>query len=641
MLNGACLTPWLFFLFLCSGCAALIYEVVWLQLLQLVIGLNTISLGLLLAAFMGGMCLGSLLLSRMIPRRYHPLRVYGLLELGIGILGIVLLFALPWIGQYYGAFGGSGIGGIWRRGAVAGICLLPPTVLMGATLPAMARWVEMTPRGVSWLGFFYAGNIIGAVLGCLLAGFYLLRVYNMAVATYVAAAINGLVMLLAFGLSWVTPHTGSLDRSPVEQTRGGLDEWRIYVAIGLSGLTALGAEVVWTRSLSLLLGATVYTFSIILAVFLVGLGLGSSAGAALSRLTARPRTALAWCQVLAMGGTAWTAWIVARSLPGWPINPTLAQSPWPIFQMDIARCWWALLPAPLFWGASFPLALAGVARLGQDPGRLVGRVYTANTVGAILGALLFSLWIVPAAGGQGAERLLIGLSASAALILWWQVLRFKQSDSEAEPVQDHSMAAWRWLSLALVIGLAAVIIWSMPAMPWGMAAYGRFVATYGHRLAPGVVDSSQIPKSTGEPDIFCTYLGEGIQGTVAVTQWKSGVRCFHSAGKVQASSDAHDMRLQRLLGHLAALVHPKPESVLVVACGAGVTAGSFVPHPSVRQIVICEIEPLVPQRVAPMFEKENYSVVKDPRTRIVLDDGRHYLRTTREQFDIITSLRIR
>jgi spermidine synthase len=122
-----------------------------------------------------------------------------------------------------------------------------------------------------------------------------------------------------------------------------------------------------------------------------------------------------------------------------------------------------------------------------------------------------------------------------------------------------------------------------------------------------------------------------------VTESTEGIRSFHGAGKVQASNDPADMRLQRMLGHLAALAHGEPKSVLVVACGAGVTAGSFVPYPSVEQIVICDIEPLVPANVAPRFAEENHNVVADPRTRLVFDDGRHFMSTTREKFDVITS----
>src|SRR5690348_5200127 len=168
----------LLLLFVGSGCAALIYEVVWFQLLQLVIGSSAVSLGVLLGTFMGGMCLGSYVVPRYLDVRRHPMRVYAALELGIGLMGLLLLFGMPLVNSIYIAIGG---GHIVVRAIVAGICLLPPTLMMGATLPAIARWVETTPEGVSWLGFFYGGNIAGAVLGSVLAGFYFLRVYDMAV----------------------------------------------------------------------------------------------------------------------------------------------------------------------------------------------------------------------------------------------------------------------------------------------------------------------------------------------------------------------------------------------------------------------------------------------------------------------------
>src|SRR5947208_4561548 len=248
-----------------SGCAALIYEIVWFQLLQLVIGSSAVSLGLLLAAYMGGLCLGSALLPRIVSRNYHPLRVYAVLELGIGVLGLAVLFGLPLIGRMYVATATQGVIGLVERGIIAALCLLPPTVLMGASLPAISRWLETTSEGVSWMGLLYAGNIAGAVFGCLLAGFYLLRVYDMATATYVAAAVNIEVAVLAYLMA-------SARGSPVETIAAPRDRESaaagrdaasppgarvVYVAIALSGFCALAAEVVWTRLLALLLGATV------------------------------------------------------------------------------------------------------------------------------------------------------------------------------------------------------------------------------------------------------------------------------------------------------------------------------------------------------------------------------------------------
>ena len=283
--------PILLILFVGSGCAALIYEIVWFQLLQLAIGSSAVSLGALLGTFMGGMCLGSILLPKKISTRHHPLRVYAYLELGIGVLGLLVLWAIPVLDRVYAAVASIGLQGVFLRAVVAAICLLPPTLLMGASLPAIARWIEATPSGISWLGFFYGGNIAGAVFGSLIAGFYLLRVYDMAFTTYTAvfinAAVGGLALLLARSAEY-TPSEAAATSAPVRAT----DAKTVYLVIGISGMCALGAEVVWTRLLAVMMGATVYTFSVILAVFLVGLGIGSSIGALLARSIARPRVAL-------------------------------------------------------------------------------------------------------------------------------------------------------------------------------------------------------------------------------------------------------------------------------------------------------------------------------------------------------------
>jgi spermidine synthase len=628
--------PVLLLLFVASGCAALIYEVVWLELLQLVVGSTAVSMGVLLGTFMGGMCLGSLLLPRLVSVRRHPLRVYAALELGIGAMGLAVLFGIPHVEQVYARYAGHGWSSILLRGAVAGVCLLPPTLLMGATLPAIARWVETSPQGVSWLGFFYGGNIAGAVLGCLLAGFYLLRVYDTATATYVAFALNGLVGTAALVLAAATRYAAPGEAAMKEHADPSAGAWAVYLAIALSGMSALGAEVVWTRLLALLLGGTVYTFSLILAVFLIGLGIGSSVGALVARGEASPREALGLCQWLLTAAIAWTALMIAQSLPYWPILPSLSPSPWYNFQVDLVRCLWAILPPACLWGASFPLALAAAASRGQDPGRLVGGVYAANTIGAIVGALAFSLWLIPAIGTAGAERALVGLAAAAALAAF--LPNFRRWTVTARVAGAGAMT----VATAAAAGLA----WIITPVPWPVVAFGRETVSLIPQVSLGIFH--EVPESAGDADVFCTYVGEGTNVSVAVTETKDGVRSFHGAGKIQASSLPADMRLQRMLGHIPALLHKKPETVLVVACGAGVTAGTFVVHPDVKRIVICDIEPLVPQVVTPMFGEQNYHVVdgiarENPHTvngkqvEVIYDDGRHFLRTTREKFDIITS----
>jgi spermidine synthase len=628
--------PVLLLLFVGSGCAALIYEVVWFELLQLVIGSTAVSLGVLLGTFMGGMCLGSLLLPRLVSSRRHPLRVYAILELGIGAIAVGVLFGMPYVELVYTRYAGHGLAGVLLRGAAAGACLLPPTLLLGATLPAIARWVETGPLGVSWLGFFYGGNIAGAVLGCLLAGFFLLRVYDMATATYVAVTINATVAAVALALSAARSRHEVPALATNERVRTAAGAWAVHLAIALSGMSALGAEVVWTRLLSLILGGTVYTFSLILAVFLIGLGIGSGLGALLARRSAPARLALGACQWLLTAAIAWTAIMISESLPFWPIVPALSPSPWYTLQLDLVRCLWAILPPACLWGASFPLALAAVASQGQDPGRLVGGVYAANTIGAIAGALSFSLVIVPTIGTAGAERALIGLAAAAGLVALLPRIRPAHA-----PLRLAGAAA-----LASAIGVAGWLGWRVTPVPWVVVAFGRQTPTWLKRSVPGIVED--VPTDPGNRDTFCTYVGEGTNASVAVTVTSDGLRSFHSAGKVQASTLKSDMRVQRMLGHLPALLHKKPESVLVVACGAGVTAGAFLLHPDVKRIVICDIEPLVPTVVTPMFGAENYHVVdgiarENPhmvngkQVEVIYDDGRHFLRTTREKFDIITS----
>src|SRR5262245_51690177 len=258
--------PVLLVLFVGSGCSALIYEVVWFQLLQLVIGSSAVSLAVLLGTFMGGMCLGSLAVPRFVSPRHHPLAVYALLELGLGVLGVAVLFGMPSVHHLYREAAGQGLSSWLLRGLACAVCLLLPAVLMGATLPAVARWVEATPQGLSWLGFFYGGNIVGAVFGCLLAGFYLLRVHDMETATYVAAMLNGAVALAGLLLAKLTTYKPSADDSQKNAPERSAGSAIVYFAIALSGMSALGAEVVWTRLLSLMFGGTVYTFSIILAV---------------------------------------------------------------------------------------------------------------------------------------------------------------------------------------------------------------------------------------------------------------------------------------------------------------------------------------------------------------------------------------
>jgi spermidine synthase len=621
--------PPMLLLFIGSGCAALIYEIVWFQVLQLVVGASAVSLAILLGTFMGGMFAGSLLITRYVSVAEHPLRVYAKLEGMIGAAGAMLIVLMPLVGRLYTAADGGGTASIVLRAAVSVILLLPATVLMGATLPAISRYVEATPTGIAWLGFFYGGNILGAVIGCLIAGFYLLRVYDLTIASLTAVGLNVIVATGAFLLSMRAPYVpgGAIYDRPsfADSTKNARSSdaarYRacasrtaptegIYVVIALSGLTALGAEVVWTRLLSLLFGATTYAFSIILAVFLVGLGIGSAIGSMLVRNTSNARATLGWVQLFLAFATAYGAWMAAQQLPHWPVDPSLAPA-WFNFQIDLARALFTMLPAAVLWGASFPLAVAAAAQPRDganieskaDTGVTVGRVYAANTLGAIAGSLLTGLVCVPMIGTQGAQQVLIVVSMISAAVALAPLLRASRRATFA-------------FSLTLICALWATA--NVRPVPAGLVAWGRTLA------------------SQGEPHAL--YVGEGMNSSVAVTEEANGWRNFHVSGKVEASTEPQDMRLQRLLGHLTALMNENgPSRVLVVGFGAGVTAGAISIHPAVERMVICELEPLIPQVVSTYFSEANYGVASNPKVQIVYDDARHYVLTTREKFDVITS----
>ena len=468
---------------------------------------------------------------------------------------------------------------------------------MGASLPAIVRWVESTPRGVSWWGLLYGGNTVGAVVGCLLAGFYLLRVYDTVVATFAAAAINVVVALVSFALAkTAAPATAAASSdepasdSAAEAMAGGASDgplWPVYVTIGVSGACALGAEVIWTRLMGMLMGATVYVFSIILAVFLIGLALGSSAGSWLLRVmpgARNARLALAWCQVLLTLGIAWTAWMIADSLPYWPINPLLTTSPWFTFQLDMARTLWALLPATVLWGASFPLALAAVAAPRQDPGSVVGGVYAANTLGCIVGALVVSLMLIPWIGTQDSQRLLLVLSAASAWLLLFPFV-------------------WEQRSKPAAVGLAAsllgvgILVGGIHMVPGELIAYGRKMAV-----------------NAGKSKVL--YTVEGRNSSVAITQWNDGNVEIDVNGHVEATTEPYDMKLQRMVGHLPALLHPDPKSVLGIGFGAGVSAGTFTRYPGIQHITVCEIEPVIPPTSTRFFAKQDYEVYHNPKTHV-------------------------
>ena len=346
--------------------------------------------------------------------------------------------------------------GIWSKVALAvtlvflivffnvyqGVKEVSPVVLanarmLGASQRQLLRFVYL-PSATSWVfsslhtsvGFAVVGAVVGEYLGSAGGLGYLIQqaegVFDVAgvfAGMFVLAAfvilIDLAVTAAGLALARATPYAPKAERgdngaAPMKLLRPGTAP--VYLAIALSGATGLAAEAVWTRMLSLLLGATTYTFSLILGAFLIGLGIGSSVGAGMARTSRDPRRALGVCQALLVAAIAWAAYSTTDFLPYWPVSPNLSATPTYTFQIDFVRCLWVVLPGALLWGASFPLALAAARGDEEDSGKLVGSVYAANTIGGIVGALFGSLLIIAWLGTQAAERVLMATAALSALI---------------------------------------------------------------------------------------------------------------------------------------------------------------------------------------------------------------------------------
>ena len=402
---------------------------------------------------------------------------------------------------------------------------------------------------------------MGAVFGCLLAGFYLLRLYNMATATYCGRGHQpGGGRCSASGCPRARPpdpRPANAAPTRVAQSaddgRGRLARLRHHRAFRAP--CALGAEVVWTRLMGMLLGSTVYVFSIILAVFLIGLALGSAAGSWICAHACRPRLALGWCQMLLAGGIAWTAYMIADSLPYWPINPLLSRQSLVHLPARSGALPVGHSAADAALGREFP---AGPAPPWRGPARIPAAWWAASmppTRSAPSSARWGSAWCwCRRSARSNSQRLLLLLSAVSALFVAGAVHR-------AKPAQGHGFGA----ALAASMVAAVLLARNVDPIPGKLIAYGRRMAI-----------------SAGQSKIL--YTAEGRNSSVAITRWNDGAIEVDVNGHVEATTEPYDMKLQRMVGHLpGAAASATRESVLGIGFGAGVSAGTFTRYPGIEK----------------------------------------------------------
>lgn len=603
-------------LFLVSGAVGLVLEVAWTRQLTAVFGNTVFAASTVLSSFMLGLALGSFLIGRIADRHPRPLRLYGILELGIGAYALGFPWLLSVNGGLYGWCFRTFDAGFWAMTSVRFSCslilLLPPTLLMGGTLPVLTRHLgagrPLPGRVAGWL---YGVNTFGAVLGCFLAGFVLIEWLGVRGALWAAAGMAVLVGLTAFVLDarQPTPVAGAAASTPrkpkrVAREKGASSERdgfaRLCVAFSASGFCALACEVIWTRVLLFLLTTSVYAFAIMLTVFLVGNALGAllSAWLVVPRLK-QPAGCFGGLQVLIGGATLLSAMLLARlpAIESALVIPVRVGGAWEYLVNYFADAAVVMLLPTLLMGAAFPVMAAAGLRSSPALADRLGRLYAANTVGCVLGSLAAAFLLIPWLGTYGSLLFVTLLNlAIGAMMLW----RFAEAGG----------TRWRWVAAG------------------GLAAWLFAVAAGGHGRDP----FRDILNAYHQPGVLA-FVREHATGTVTVHDMAHGDRLISVDGVDVAGRDFMLRTTQKLQGYLPLLLHPRPEKVAQIGFGCGETARVGLEF-GVPDYTVVEICPAVFE-AGDFFTEQNRGSNRDPRIRRVIMDGKNFMRLTDERFDVI------
>ena len=601
-----------------SGACSLIDEVVWVRLLKLTLG-NTVQAGAVVAAtFLGGLALGGWWMGRRADRRLRPLRTYAMLEAAVTAAALAMPAALRAAeGLYAAAFGALESAPAALAAMQVGVSaalLLVPTVLMGATLPLLGRCVTAAGQHAGHrVGRLYAANMLGAAVGCALAGVVLLRLAGVWGAVLAAAGLNALVAAAAWAMSargeapdTAAPCQGGCRRSAPPDakasaaTRGGsvTSGTLLLAACFVSGLVALGCEMIWMRSIALPLGGYTYVFSAVLTAYLLGNVAGAAVGSRLARRLKHPAAAFA-VSLLCVGAfgvlfaPALVAWVTGGAEPvlsllsrSWQ-GPGMRRVVLPLLHSAVLL----FLPS-VAMGAGFPLALEAWSRRGGGTGRSTGQVYAANTFGCLHGAFFSALVLVPFLGAQLSISLL-GLLAA-------------------------------WVAAAVAFAFAPRPRLAFPA---AAAAAGLTLAA---ALIPGSLLIRRLAATSGGQLIDVV---EGRAATVAVSRMSDGAAVM-SVDNVPMAGDGVHRSAAKSLAHLAALLHGRAESALTVGFGAGETAECLARH-GIARIDCVEIAPQVVAAAERHFTHVNGGPALLDKLHLFYMDARNYLRFTRRRYDII------
>lgn len=635
----------IFVCFTLSGATALIYEVTWVRSLTLIFGSTAFAVSSVLTAFMSGLALGSYLFGRFIDRRGSPLIVYALLEIGIGAyaLFIPLIFSalVPVYEYVWAQFHPQYYAFSWIRFLLVFLVLLVPTTCMGGTLPVLSKfWAIKQKHIVLGISLLYAVNTFGAVGGTVAAGFFLLPMLGMSQTILLASSINLALGFVVLGVSrfWKhspvetstshpISHEESIEISPPSKA---LARWTLF-SFAATGFAAMVLEVAWTRVLTLIIGPSVYAFSIMLATFLVGLAGGSAFFAWL--MEKRSWDGLRTLQLLQalIGLAIFGTMLSFHELPYWFAvffkRWGADESSTIVFLLEFLMASLVMLLPTLLMGGLFPAVVRVFSSTPRKTtGRVVAKIYAWNTVGAILGALSSGFLWIPWIGMQKTILLAILIYLTLSFL-------FAMIARTASTLAKALTRSLPLLCAVLVLGSAPG--WNRLVMTSGMYIYNdlleeKFTRADFHKLV--LEDYEEL------------FYQEGLTSTISVVRANDRIgrlgdsevtlRYLLTNGKTDATS-VGDMPTQLLLGHLPLLLHVDAKDVLLIGLGSGSTAGAILRYP-VEGLEIVEIESAV-VGASRYFDDVNHRPLEDPRTEVIVNDGRNHLLVTPKKYDVILS----
>ncbi len=623
--------------FILSGATGLIYEVLWARMLGLVFGATTLAVSTVLAAFMGGLALGSAIAGRVAGRVRRPIRAYGLLEIGIALYALAVPFLFVLVDDLYAV--------LWQhfhlsffvfsllRFLLSCLMLLIPTTLMGATLPLMsAALLRSSDVNSTSITKLYTRNLVGAICGCIAAGFFLLPSLGVTATIYTASVINlviGVVAILADRRMSEEP-AGIVQRHAKEeseesaQTSTPVTGTRFWLLCAfVSGFVTISTQVAWTRMLSMIIGSSTYAFSITVALFLAGLSAGAFFIARRNVSTKLRKTVLT-VELLTAISLVFSLFVVNR-IPAWLVAAglTLDISSWGgLLALQITSVALLILLPALLMGMVMPLVLVWTdSAAGNRSVQLVGRSYAVNTIGAIAGAFGAGFVLIP----RTSTRFTILFAAALCAL----VAGFAYQPSGELRERKRKLV----LHIASTLALLVMIFTLAPRLDLAnlsVGAYDSLVRTIA-RTRGSVAEDASEQSGTGEHNLLM-YV-EGPTSTVSVRKdWD--VTSLAINGRVNAS-DREDMPTQVMVGQLPILIAPNVRNGLVVGFASGVTVGSILQSP-IHSLECVELEPATVDG-SRFFEHVNNRPLEDPRMRLIIDDARTYLRVTPNRYDIIVS----